>query len=137
MALKEIPRDLWKQKIVNSFICEWHSSMIFKDIKIFSQNVHKNNFLINTILEMQSSFDIIFIQEPSWSFLHTILSLKNRKGKELVGVSNYFNWIMFSRNFSQVNDFPRVTTYINVKLFSLWFPLLMYTQIHPSWLWSI
>ena len=39
--------------------------MIFKDIKIFSQNVHKNSLLINTILEVNSSFNIIFIQEPS------------------------------------------------------------------------
>jgi len=34
-----------------------------KDIKIFSQNIHKNNFIVNTILEMQDAFDIIFIQE--------------------------------------------------------------------------
>ena len=37
--------------------------MIMKDIKIFSQNVHKNNFIINTILEMKDAFDIIFIQK--------------------------------------------------------------------------
>jgi len=35
--------------------------MIMKDIKIFSQNVHKNNFVINTILEIQDTFNIIFI----------------------------------------------------------------------------
>jgi len=39
--------------------------MIVKDIKIFLQNVHKNNFIINMILEMQISLDIIFIQESS------------------------------------------------------------------------
>jgi len=39
--------------------------MICKDLKIFSQNVQKNSLLINTILEVNSSFDIIFIQEPS------------------------------------------------------------------------
>jgi len=38
--------------------------MILKDLKIFSQNVQKNNFLINTILEVNQNFDIIFIQEP-------------------------------------------------------------------------
>ena len=32
-----------------------------KEIKIFSQNFWKNNFVINTILEMQGSFNIIFI----------------------------------------------------------------------------
>ena len=35
--------------------------MIIKEIKIFSQNIWKNNFVINTILETQGSFDIIFI----------------------------------------------------------------------------
>ena len=39
--------------------------MIFKDIKIFSQNVWKNNLIINMILETQFSFNIIFIQRPS------------------------------------------------------------------------
>ena len=37
--------------------------MIMKDIKIFSQNICKNNFVINTILKTQDAFDIIFIQE--------------------------------------------------------------------------
>ena len=39
--------------------------MIHKDIKIFLQNIYKNSRLINTILEVNSFFDIIFIQEPS------------------------------------------------------------------------
>jgi len=41
--------------------------MIFKDIEIFSQNICKTSLLINTILEVNSSFNIIFIQELSWS----------------------------------------------------------------------
>ena len=39
--------------------------MIIKDIKIFSQNVQKNNSVINTILETQFFFNVIFIQEPA------------------------------------------------------------------------
>ena len=37
--------------------------MIFKDLKIFSQNIQKNSLIVNTILETQLQFDIIFIQE--------------------------------------------------------------------------
>jgi len=37
--------------------------MIYTNIKIFLQNVHKNNLLTNIILEIQKDFDIIFIQE--------------------------------------------------------------------------
>ena len=39
--------------------------MIMKNLKIFSQKVWKNNFIINTILKVNHNFDIIFIQEPS------------------------------------------------------------------------
>ena len=35
--------------------------MIMKEIKIFSQNIWKNNFVVNTILETQGYFDSIFI----------------------------------------------------------------------------
>ena len=38
--------------------------MMIKKIKIFSQNVQKNNLVVNTILETQFSFDVIFIQKP-------------------------------------------------------------------------
>jgi len=36
--------------------------MIFKDIKISSQNVQKNNLIVNTILETHFAFNIVFIQ---------------------------------------------------------------------------
>jgi len=62
-----------------------------KDIKIFSQNIHKNKFVINTILERQDTFDIIFIQELSWSFIHSIPNSKSKEGEELVRVLNYPN----------------------------------------------
>ena len=38
--------------------------MIYDNLRIFSQNVQKNSLIVNTILETQSQFDIIFIQEP-------------------------------------------------------------------------
>jgi len=38
--------------------------MIHDNLKIFSQNIRKNSLIVNTILETQSQFDIIFIQEP-------------------------------------------------------------------------
>ena len=95
--------------------------MILKNIKFFCKTFAK---IINTILKTQISFNIVFIQEPSLSFIHLLPSLKNCKGKELVEVSNHPNWIMFSRNLSNIDDLPRVITYINIRLsqlhFSLW-----------------
>ena len=65
--------------------------MIFKDIKIFLQNVWKNNLIVNMILETHFSFDVIFIQEPLWTTIHSIPNLKSRKGEVLVRVPNYPN----------------------------------------------
>ena len=38
--------------------------MIYNNLKLYSQNVCKNSIVVNIILETQSLFDIIFIQEP-------------------------------------------------------------------------
>ena len=97
--------------------------MILENIKIYSQNVHKNNFIINTILETHLSFDIIFIQEPSWSVIWSILIYTSCKGEELVGVPNHPNWFIFFRNSSQVANSLKVITYINICISSLHFPL--------------
>ena len=123
MAFQEILRASWKQKTVNLFICEWCPSMILKDVKIFSQNIHKNNFIINTILETHNSYDIIFIQELPWFFIHSIPSSMNKEGEELVKVYSHPNWIIFSRNPLYVGDSSRVITYINARLSLLYFSL--------------
>ena len=36
------------------------------NLKLYSQNIHKNSLIVNTILETQLLFNIIFIQEPPW-----------------------------------------------------------------------
>jgi len=38
--------------------------MIVKNIEILSQNICKNLLIVNTLLETQTQFDIILIQEP-------------------------------------------------------------------------
>ena len=97
--------------------------MILKDLKIFSQNIQKNNFLINTILEVNQSFDIIFIQEPSWTTIRSIPSSMNYEGIPLVGIPNHPNWLTFAREPCSTNDFPRVIVYVNVRLSSFWVSL--------------
>ena len=97
--------------------------MIIKNIKIFSQNVQKNNLIINTILETCFEFNVVFIQEPFWSTIHAILSSKSRDGKELVGVPNHPNWLVFANSSLNIHDYPRVITYVNIRLSSFWFSL--------------
>ena len=61
VALQEISRASWKPNQVDALSYEQSSSMILELLKIFSQNIQKNNFLINTIFKTQLSTDIIFI----------------------------------------------------------------------------
>ena len=97
--------------------------MIIQNLKIFSQNVHKNSLIINTILETQNHFNIILIQEPPWSEIWKIPSTASCEGKPLMGTCHYPNWISFTRFPSDNNDFPRVITYINIRLSPLCFLL--------------
>ena len=95
----------------------------FEGSKFFLQNIQKNNFLINTVLEVNQNFDIIFIQEPLWTTLRTIPSSMNFEGIPLLDVPNYPNWLIFAKEPCLTNDSPRVIIYINVRLSSLCFSL--------------
>ena len=97
--------------------------MIIKEIKIFSQNIHKNNLLTNSILEAQKEFDIVFIQELPWLFIQSISSLLKKEGEELVGVPNHPNWIIFYRKTSSNHDSSRIIYYINIRLLQFCFSL--------------
>ena len=92
-------------------------------LKFFSQNIRKNKLIINTILETQSLYNIIFIQEPPWSIIHSILSSSNCDGESLVGAPHHPNWPTFARNPTNQPDFPRVITYINIHVLHFCFSL--------------
>jgi len=125
---------LLQQRVVLKKLCKNRSQLICLAVsgnqiwfwmksRFFLKMFKKNNFIINTILEIQTSFDIILIQEPLWSFIWSIPSLNSKEREELVRVSNHLNWIIFARNSSNYNDSPRVITYINIKISSLCFLL--------------
>jgi len=97
--------------------------MILKELKIFSQNVQKNNFIINTILEVNQDFDIIFIQEPLWMTIRSIPGKSNAKDISLLDVLNHLNWLTFAKNPCLTNDSPKVISYINIHLSPLHFSL--------------
>jgi len=96
--------------------------MICSNIKIFSQKVQKNNLIVNTILEVNANFDIIFIQEPSWSTIHSIPSSQNCE-ETLVDVVNHPNWLTFTRTSKSENDFLRIIIYVNIRLSPFCFSL--------------
>ena len=95
--------------------------MILKNLKIFSQNIRKNNFIINTILEVNHNFDIIFIQELSWTTMRSISSSDNWESVLLVNISNYPNWLTFVREPDMINDCLKFIIFINIRLLSFCF----------------
>jgi len=97
--------------------------MIYDNLKIFSQNIHKNTLIVNTILKTHSQFDIILIQEPPWSIVCLILSPTSSEEEVLVGASHHHNWLSFTRPPATQLDFPRVLAYINIHLSSFHFSL--------------
>jgi len=92
-----------------------------KNIKILSQNICKNSLIINTLLETQTQFDIILIQEPPWSKIQKTPSSSNSKGDSLMGTCHHPNWIAFARSLLDRSDSPRVISYVNICLSSLCF----------------
>ena len=97
--------------------------MIVQNLKVFLQNIQKNTLIVNTILETQSQFDIIFIQEPPWSEIHKIPSSLDCKGDALMETTHHPNWLLSTRIPSERSDSPRVTAYINIYLSSFRFLL--------------
>jgi len=97
--------------------------MILKNLNILSQNVCKNHFIVNTILETQSHFNIILIQELPWSVICQVPSTVNSKGENFIGTVHHPNWLLFTINPVNKVTSPRVTTYINIHLSPLRFSL--------------
>ena len=97
--------------------------MIFDNLKIFSQNVRKNAFIINTILETYSHFDVILLQEPLWSIICTISSSTYCEGEALVGSPKHPNWLSFARLSVNQSNCLRVMAYVNIHLSSFCFSL--------------
>ena len=71
--------------------------MILKSLSFFSQNVHKNKLLTDTILENNKNFDILFIQKLSWLVIYQIPSSTLEKKEDLISTPHYPFWIMFVR----------------------------------------
>jgi len=133
MAPKEIHWDLWKQDQIDLLFGEQQAAnMILRNLNILSQNVRKNHLIVNTILETQSHFNIILIQEPPWSIICQVPSTVNSEGENFIGVVHHPNWLLFAINPVNKVTSPRVTAYINIRLSPLHFSL--YTDIinHPD-----
>ena len=97
------------------FYCEQH-------VKKYTK-IHENRLIVNTILETQHQFNIIFIQEPPWSIICSIPSSNNCKEEPLVGISHHPNQHTFTRHPTNQSDSPRVVTYINICALRLCFSL--------------
>ena len=73
------------------------------------------------IFKINNNFDIIFIQELSWTTLKSIPSPSNYEGDSLAEIINYSNWLTFTREPDIMNNCPRVVMFINIRLSSFHF----------------
>ena len=124
VACQKVYWDPWKQVEIAPFQCEHRPQlMIVNKIRIFSQNVHKNSFVLNIILETLNQFDIILIQEPPWSEIRKIPSCSNCEGEPLIGTCHHPNWISYARSSPNSDEYSRVIIFINIHFSSLQFLL--------------
>ena len=123
MAQQKVTRAPRNQSQLNLLICRWGKIMILKSLKKISQNIYKNKLLTDTILENNKNFNILFIQEPPWSIIHSILSSTSEEREEIIGAPNHLLWTMFTRALNTENKHSRVLTYINIRLTRLYFLL--------------
>jgi len=63
--------------------------MNLKTLKIFSQNIQENKLLTDIILENNKKFNILFIQEPSWLIIHSILSSISEEEEDIIKALHY------------------------------------------------
>ena len=62
-------------------------------IHIYSQNVWKNYVLVDSLLEFQKDlYDILFIQEPPWNFIHFAPSTTISGGDKVVCAPIHPDW---------------------------------------------
>jgi len=79
---------------------------------------------MDTILEIYTNkYNIIFIQEPSWTLIQHIPSLESKTRQSIFGVPNYLAWLQLTRIPTQDNNRSRVLIYINTRLTKLCFLL--------------
>jgi len=98
--------------------------MNIKSLRIFLQNVQRNKLLMKLILKSnKNKFDIILIQEISWFIIQQIPSTISEERKNIIEASYYLFWMLSTRNLNIENDYPRVITYVNIKLTKLCFSL--------------
>jgi len=71
---------------------------------------------MDTTLETNKEFDIIFIQKPPWLFICTIPSSSNKDRDRVVDTPNHSNQLTFSRPSYEDNNHSRVILYINMQL---------------------
>jgi len=80
------------------------------------------------ILEKNKNFNIVSIQESSWSIIYKILNSMSEEEEGIMEATHHSSWIMFARSLLANNNYSRVIIYINIKLIKLLF-LLMFIQM--------
>ena len=95
-----------------------------KTIRIFSQNVHRNKILTETILEERKlEYNVIFIQESPWYHIWQVPSHLSLDGEAVIEALHNLVWTLFVQTIAINDDQPRTLTYVNNRLSTLRFTL--------------
>ena len=93
-------------------------------LRIYSQNIRKNYALVDTFLESQKDhYDIFFVQEPPWNFIHYAPSTISLEGDKVVGAPIHPDWTQVVQVLRDSEDVPRVIAFIYSRLSRLKFSL--------------
>ncbi|PPQ84645.1 LOW QUALITY PROTEIN: hypothetical protein CVT25_015458 [Psilocybe cyanescens] len=91
-------------------------------VRILSFNCTKSSLSIETILEhFVLIYDIVFIQEPPWRFVHTALSTSCKSGNDVISTPLHPLWLLMMHT-PKPDSCPRVMVYVSNHL----------KEFHPS-----
>ncbi|KAF9439635.1 hypothetical protein P691DRAFT_641508, partial [Macrolepiota fuliginosa MF-IS2] len=86
-------------------------------VRIYLQNICKNNFSTSVLLEqLKDSIDIIFLQEPPWSRIRSAPSMVSLEGDDIIGAPKHPDWVCMVRLPHLGEQHPRVMAYVHSQL---------------------
>ncbi|KAF9439947.1 hypothetical protein P691DRAFT_689235 [Macrolepiota fuliginosa MF-IS2] len=93
------------------------SSRTILGVRIYSQNICKNNFSTPVLLEwLKESINIIFLQEPPWSCIRSAPSTVSLEGDDVIGAPKHPDWVCMVHLPHLGEQHLRVMAYVHSRL---------------------
>ena len=83
------------------------------DFSLASVNMQRRNTFMHTLLNTNSTDDILFVQEPWFGCIGTARDDSLREGREVLGGAGHPSWQLFYPHYTN-NERAKVMTYIRI-----------------------